>query len=349
MEKCGESLPSSPLEEACFFVRHSPDLADALGVSSAGSLTVSPLAQGEHNANFLLEDGGGRRFVLRLNYSSQMGLENQIGYEFSALEALAATGRAPLPLFLDDRCSIIPRGVLVESFVQGEWLDFSCPDQLHEAACVLADIHAVRPAARSCLLAPEDPLRTQLRSCHGLFARYCASPLARPRVVDTVERFFAKAEEAVGAVIAPSSLEARHILNTEAVPSHFLIDGAGWGSMVDWEKPIIGEVAQDIAYFLSPTTTIWDTDFVFDSSQRKRFIADYWRAVDGRFARDHFDERLRAYSMTNALVGVTWSCNALVEYADPARPLKNDKTRRKLPIYTSEAFLRLLEKVFFAE
>ena len=45
---------------------------------------------------------------------------------------------------------------------------------------------------------------------------------------------------------AASTPERSHVLNTEAVPSHFLLDAAGRASNVDWEKPVLGEVAQDV-------------------------------------------------------------------------------------------------------
>ena len=111
---------------------------------------------------------------------------------------------------------------------------------------------------------------------------------------------------------------------------------------------MLGEVAQDVAYFLSPTTTIWDSDVVFDAEGRTQFLDAYWEAVGGRFPRGSFDARFPAYRMVNALVGITWSCNAWVEYRDPARPLRNERTLRLLPTYFSEEFLDLVRRDCFA-
>ncbi|NGM18161.1 phosphotransferase [Eggerthellaceae bacterium zg-893] len=337
----------TPLQEARAYVDGNGELARALGVESSDALSVEPLGQGEHNANFVLTAADGRRFVLRVNYISQLGLSDQVGYEFSALAALTSSGRVPRALFVDSSCRRIGHGVLAESYLPGTWLDFADPAQVREAACVLADVHSV-PVADDCgLLRPEDPLRDQLKTCETLFCAYAESPLCETRVARTVERFFARAEAAV-AEAGRTDADATHILNTEAVPSHFLIDSTGRGSMVDWEKPVVGEAAQDVAYFLSPTTTIWDTDFIFDADGRARFIEDYWRSVDGRFSRDAFDARFSAYVMTNALIGVTWSCNALVEYHGTDRPLQNDKTRNLLPRYVSQDFLDLLWRDCFS-
>ena len=333
-------------EEARAYVEGNADLARALGLASDAELTVEPLAAGEHNANFRLT-AAGRLFVLRLNYASQLGLADQIGYEYGALRALAPSGRVPTALFVDSAGTAAGHGVLVESFVEGAWLDCADPAQVREAARVLADVHST-PVAPACpLLRPRDPLAAQLAACEGLFAAYEASDRAAPVVVARMRRLVERARAAVAAAPEPGA-DAGRILNTEAVPSHFLIGPDGRGTMVDWEKPVIGEPAQDVAYFLSPTSTIWDTDVIFDGQTRARFVADYWEAVDGRFPRGSFDGRLPAYVMVNALLGVVWSCNALVEYDDPARPLKSDKTRAKLPIYISDDFLDLLERDCFA-
>ena len=47
--------------------------------------------------------------------------------------------------------------------------------------------------------------------------------------------------------------------------------------------------------------------------------------------------------MTNNLRGVTWSCQAWVDYHDPDRPLKHDATFRRLGRYLSEEFLDHLD------
>lgn len=345
---CDSVAPSSePLREALRFVEGNDELARALGVDGPGELVAHPLAQGEHNANFVLEARDGRRFVLRVNYASQLGLSDQIGYEFAALRALACSGRTPEPLFVDGTCRRIGRGVLVESFVEGAWVDLGDAAQVREAARALADVHSVAASPDCALLRAEDPLRSQLEGCRALFDGYRESDLAEGRVVREVDELLARAQRAVDAIPMPSSSECSHILNTEAVPSHFLIDGTGRASIVDWEKPVVGEVAQDLAYFLSPTTTIWDTDVIFGASERAQFLKAYWDAVGDRFPRGSFDGRFGAYRMVNALVGVTWSCNAWVAYHEPARPLKNEKTLKLLPTYFSEEFLDLIRRDCF--
>lgn len=375
-------------DEAAKYLRESRALREALGISPTAELAAEPLAQGEHNANFWFRHPDtGEKIVLRLNYASQLGLENQVSYEYAALKTLELSGRAPRPLFVDDSKTVIGRGVLAMEFCGGDLLDYERAGDVDEAARALADVHAVRASEGCGLLQPVDPLREQLEECVRLFDVYRRWAHAEERVVSTVDRLLSHGDDAVRT--APAARDRNHVLNTEAIAAHFLIShegavarsaacgtenagGAGAAAsaaapsepaavpsaartsaaasitrVVDWEKPILGEAAQDVAYFLSPTTTIWDVDYLFDDDERAAFVETYWRAVDGRFSRDGFDSRFAAYVMTNCLRGITWSASAIVEYRDPTRALKNEKTAARLDRYVSPEFLAMVERRFF--
>lgn len=324
-------------------------LRGALGLDADARISCHPLAQGEHNENYWFETAGdGRRFVLRVNHFSQMGLANQIRYEFACLEELAQSGCTPQPLYCDE-AGIDGHGVLVESFEEGRQLDFEQPGDLAAAARAMADVHAVVPSAQCALLGPGDALADLHAECRRMFERYRTSALAEDWLVRIVEHFFSCV--APDLAVAPDPAECNHVLNTEPVPSHFLVrageDGRPVAAFVDWDKPVLGEVTRDVAYFTAPTTTIWDTDFMFTPEERAAFVEEYWRAVDGRFARGRFDERFRAYLRMNCLRGTTWSCMAWVDYHDPSHALKNEKTRALLDTYLSPDFLDMLRRDFF--
>lgn len=346
--ECGheQTHEQTPLCLAQHYLDTSKDMRSELGIAQGEKLIAVPLAQGEHNANFTFEHPSSeKKLVLRVNYESQLGLDKQVSYEACALRALESSGRTAHVLFVDDSKHLINHGVLVTEFFEGSWLNFHNPAHVHEAARILADVHSVVPCSGCGLIRADNPLRSQFDTCVGFFERYSASSFADSLVVEYLERFIRCVEGVLDIPVAAA--DKNHIQNTEAVPSHFLIPRAAdscsseaKGHMVDWEKPVIGEVAQDIAYFMSPTTTIWDTDYLFDATARQTFIDAYWRAVDGRFSRGSFDERYEAYVMSNALLGVSWSCNALVDYAGNNKALKNQKTANLLGVYVSEAFLK---------
>ena len=54
------------------------------------------------------------------------------------------------------------------------------------------------------------------------------------------------------------------MVNTELNSGNFLINEGARSYLVDWEKPLLSEAAQDLAHFLAPTTTFWKTDTILD-------------------------------------------------------------------------------------
>ena len=69
-----------------------------LGIPTGTQLQFDLLGQGEYNLNYTFAHPvTGQKLVLRINTGSQMHLENQIGYEYAALQALAPSGRTPRP------------------------------------------------------------------------------------------------------------------------------------------------------------------------------------------------------------------------------------------------------------
>lgn len=360
--------------EAQRYLDECDELRDRLRIAPSAALAVEPLAAGEHNMNYTFSHPEtGKRYVLRVNCAAQMDTPTSPSrYEYNALRILEPSGRTPTAYYVDDSYAIIDRGVLVMSFLPGRQLVYDRQADLSEAARVLADVHAVPAPEDSGLVTPADPLRDQFEECERMFARYRGTPFEEASVVRFVERFFECASEALATPLDPR--DCCHIQNTETTADQFLLDDGAWnddgvrdesasrddgssrnvscgtarGYLIDWEKPIVGEVAQDVAYFLAPTSTIWQDGPILADDVRDRFVDDYWRAVDGRFPRGRFEERFRAFFMMNNLRGVTWCCQAMVDYHDPNRPLKHDDTYRRLGRYLGEDFLRYLDRHVFA-
>lgn len=346
------TAPDAPSAEtdlaaARHYLADNRDLRMALDIPLSAEIQVRELASGEHNTNYLFTHPvTDARLVLRVGRASQIEVESPSRYEYEALRILAPSGRIPKPFWMDDSPNALGHGVIVMEYLEGRPLDYRRPNDMLEAARILADIHSVPVPAGSGLMMPSDPLRDQYEECRRMFSRYRGSSFEDPLVTRYVERFFARAEQALTSSADPR--DCCHIQNTEATADQFLIANDKPGRMVDWEKPLVGEVAQDIAYFLAPTSTIWQDGPILPSDACERFIAAYWNAVDGRFPRGAFDERFAAFSMTNNLRGITWSCQAWVDYHDPDRPLKHDSTRRRLDRYLSKEFLDYLDAHVFS-
>ena len=371
------------IEEIQRYVNSNGPLHDALGVSRETLLTLTPFAQGEYNVNFAFEVPGdspaslpdtptashspvtARRLLLRVNLGSQMHLDDQIGYEFAALRLLEPSGRTPRPLYVDGSRTRLPYGVGVEEWLPGRALRYET--DLAEAARILADVHAVPvPASPEStpLVAPPHPIADIARECGEMYAVYQAWSQADPQVLRRIDALFARVRR-----IADDDLrrpeptwDQRHIVNTEVNSSNFLIEDAGndgasgqpaslkrdqqkLGHLVDWEKPVLGEVEQDLAHFLAPTTTFWKTDVILTQPQVDEFVDLYAQAVDGRFPIDGLRERLGGYLTATCLRGVTWCAMALTEYSAPGRAVTNADTLAKIKDYLTPGFLDgLLER-----
>ena len=352
------------LREAGEYLAGNVRLLDALGLEPGRVSGLEPLGKGEHNRNYVFEADDGRRFVLRVNMVPQPFHDDQVAYEFAALRALEGSGCVPRALYVDSSDAAPGRGVLVETFCDGRELDF---DHLRdgELRCVMqlmANVHSVPVAGVSSLFQPKDPLRSLFDECVERYAAYKGTAFEEARYCRWIERFLDETQDAIDA--APSMAAEGHIVNTETLASHFLItdeaaasaaaseaDGAYCdrpGMFVDWERPVIGEVAQDLAFFVAPTTTFWDSDFLFPRSDIAGFVEGYWQAVDGRFSRDGFDARFWAYLKASVLRSQTWFCKNAARYAGGGQGHVVQRTFDKWDVYTSDEFNDMLLRECFA-
>ena len=115
---------------------------------------------------------------------------------------------------------------------------------------------------------------------------------------------------------------------------------------MDWEKPLYADPAQDLGHFLTPTTTFWKTDVILTRAQRREFVREYIRAVDGRYDTAGMEERVNTFIRLNCLRGITWCAMAWVEYSEPDRAIKNDFTFRKIMAYIQDDFLDNIDRNF---
>ena len=336
-------LNEGDIQAARDYLRKNAALRSAVGVDDGGDLEPHYLGVGEHNLNYRFQTPNGGAFVLRVNVAPQPFHENQVAYEFAALRALAPSGCTPRPIYLDDSPSALGKGVIVESFCEGQELDFDNlhPGDLGCAIRLMADVHAVRPSGDCPLFRPNDPLRILFDECLQRFNLYRSSAFEDARITKWVERFISL----IGPRMEESACrpeDRTHIVNTEPLPSHFLIpreNEGGTGAFIDWERPIIGEPAQDLAYFTAPTTTFWDSEWLMPSDVAEAVVEDYWREVDGRFERGRFDERYHLYRAMTVLRSTTWCCRALITYRQ-SDTHQTEKTAGKLPAYLSDDFLQ---------
>ena len=304
-----------------------------LGIPAGTELVFTVLGQGEYNLNYAFTHPvTQQKLVLRINTGSQMHLQDQISYEYAALQNLAPSNRTPKPV-----CCWPEQNLLVMEWLPGRSLDYRT--DLDMAARILADIHCT-PIPENChLLQPQYPALSIYKECLDMVQHYFDWDQADPTVCHLLHRLV----DEIGKLPLQKISDApRCMVNTELNSGNFLIDPAGRSHLVDWEKPLISEPAQDLGHFLAPTTTFWKTDVILTPEEFRDFTRKYIAAVAGRMDCSSLAVRLPLFFTVTCLRGVTWCAMAYREYCQPGRELRNEDTFQKLKAYLEPAFLQNL-------
>lgn len=339
---------------------NNPEYRKALGLPDAVLEEYKPLAQGEYNVNYsFIHPVTGKMLVIRVNAGSQMHLSKQIEYEAHALGLLSSSLRTPRVLYVDGSMDYIDHGVLVMEYLAGRHLRYDCEAEMEDAMACLADIHGVKidpeeviygepetvPRDTTRLIAPSSSAGAILDECEAMFVTYVESELGDKDVKQRIRRLLDKAHMLAEQSVQELDSAPRCCINTELNSTNFLVDN-GRVRLVDWEKPLYADPAQDLAHFLAPTTTFWKTDTILSSNEITRLINEYIRAVGGRFDTDGLAERTLTLIKITCMRGLTWCAMAWVQYKDPEKLITNESTRQKLDAYLSDEFLRTIEALF---
>ena len=319
-----------------------PGYRDQMGLPGKVTEEYRLLAQGEYNINYRFTHPiTGQELLLRVNCGSQMHLEHQIEYEHHALELLQESGRTPKVYYVDGSLEKLNHGVLVMEYLPGKSLDYR--KDLNAAAECLADIHSVKLPKQTGLLSPGNPLRAILEECEEMVKTYMDSPLGddgtKKQIREMLDMGWRRLEKVKKQEVY------RCCINTELNSTNFLTGGqGGWTYLIDWEKPLYGDPAQDLGHFLAPTTTFWKTDVILSTGEVREFLNQYREALGGRIPVEGLEERVYAYIPVTCLRGVTWCAMAWVQYQQTDKLICNESTRRKLDAYLARDFLKRLVK-----
>jgi aminoglycoside phosphotransferase (APT) family kinase protein len=302
---------------------------------------VEPLAQGEYNMNYLVRQGGAL-WVFRINVGTQIDRDDQILYEYRALQLLESTGVTPRPFYVDDDREQLAYGVLLMEYLPGKPLDYR--RDLEAAARLFARIHS-QPVApeENHLIHEKQPLSMTYEECSRLLPVYLDSELADPSLRDYLRAVLDWAREA--------SRQERYfladpwpcIINTEVNSGNFIANrGQSTLHLVDWEKPLWGDPSQDISHFRVPTTTLWKTDYRMSPADRRLFLDTYRAAIPDAHLADTIEDRVRLRDPFNCLRGISWSAMAWVTYQTGEHALQNRDTFLKVSEYLDIEFVRSL-------
>lgn len=323
-------------------IRRNKDFIERFGIDDKEEFSL--LGQGEYNINYIFHSKAyNKKLVLRIATDSQMDLENQIRYEYEALELLNKTNRTPKPIYCDDKKELIPYGFLVMEFLPGRPLNYK--KDLKIAAEALADIHNEPIPKANNLLKPENPIEAIYEECLKMFDKYRLSKHMDMEIKDSIEYLLEK-----GKNIKTIDIGNRTIINTELNSGNFLINGENNNNyIVDWEKPLYGYPAQDLGHFLTPTTTFWKTDIILSREEISFFIKEYCKNSNQYKDEKELWNSVKNYLSMNCLRGITWCAMAYVEYQDPDKLIFNNYTYQKIKSYLSRNFLNMIKEEYLNE
>jgi aminoglycoside phosphotransferase (APT) family kinase protein len=288
--------------------------------------SVSFLAAGEYNANYLVENKK-NRYVLRINHGSQLGLgHNQIAYEYKVLEALAVSGVTPRPIACHAHPEPLGGGAMLMTFLPGGPLDYR--RELNRAAHIFARVHAV--SVPTGLIVQADPVMDIARESEGLLNRFADHPLEKER--DEIQAYGDSVLELADRTRTLFAGEDLCIVNTEVNSGNFLV-GEGGAYLVDWEKAVVSYRYQDLGHFMVPTTTLWKSDTLLAPEEKERFLATYRQAACPEVEMDEVILKTRVLEKTILLRALSWCHMAWYEYTQTDRPLQNPDTFAKIRQY----------------
>jgi thiamine kinase-like enzyme len=309
------------------------------------TFSVSPLAQGEYNLNYLLSCES-IKLVFRVNIGTQINRDDQIIYEYNALDLLKKSGVTPYPHFVDDSRQFFDRGILIMDYLPGAALDYE--KDLANAARLLATIHQVEvPEENNHLIREDAPLSLIFRECDGLLQQYIDSDLADTDIRDYLMDLRNWADAARKEEIFYQQDPWPCIVNTEVNSGNFIVNREQETiHLVDWEMPRWGDPSQDLAHFCSPLTTLWKTDWQMTPVLKRDFLKTYCQHIRDRHLRDTLYERVRLRDPFVYLRGISWSAMGWVAYQTEFSGMKNPDTWSKLKQYMNLKFIRSLFDCF---
>jgi aminoglycoside phosphotransferase (APT) family kinase protein len=305
--------------------------------------TVSPLAQGEYNLNYLMSaDPDGVPLVFRVNIGTQIDRSDQIDYEYRTLKLLENSGVTPRPFFVDDSRERLDHGVLIMAYLPGEPLDYSRDREA--AAHLFATVHQIGVAEdRNHLIREDAPLSLIFNECRGLLQHFFDSDLADEDLRRYLGEVILWAAEARKQETYYQDDPWHCIINTEVNSGNFIVDRkSGSIYLVDWEMPRWGDPSQDLSHFCSPLTTLWKTNYRMTPAAKKEFTDTYSRSIGNAHQRETLQDRIRLRDPFVYLRGISWSAMGWVAYQTEFAGMKNPDTWRTLQQYMDLSFIRSL-------
>jgi len=293
-----------------------------------GVESVEFLAAGEYNENYLVHSRSGQ-YVFRINHGSQLGLDNQIEYEFKVLKAVEPSGVTPRGLFVDRAVEEFGNGVLLMEYLPGRALRYDT--DVEAAAEVFSRIHSL-PTVEG-LIVQSHPVEAIAEESHGLIHRFPDHPLIREKahLLRYHEKMLTLAENTRDYF----TNEQLCIVNTEVNSGNFIVQPEKT-YLVDWEKAVVSYRYQDLGHFVVPTTTLWKSNYIYSEEEKLSFVQHYIEKLRLGLDIKEVFEKTKILERTILLRAISWCFMAYYEYTREDRTLRNSDTFAKIRDYLND-------------
>lgn len=311
------------------------------------SVDIELLAQGEYNQNYIFTNPKDeKQYILRINNGSQIGLKNQIRYEYDVLKYLEENQqniRTPMAYYCDDSKKHINKGAMVMEYIIGDYLDYDITSHELIVEC-LGDIHNIDISAAKHIIRKSTGAKDIINECDYMFSKYMVTEelnekypsLFNKNIYSYINQYMHKIKKMYDDSSFMLNEENCSIINTDLNSTNFLCTD-NFIKLIDWEKPCIGDSAQDLGHFLAPTTTFWKTDKIFDEDEIFHIINLYKEFSEKKYGRKFigYEKKVDFYMKLNCLRGITWCSMALMDYYAHRQKDKiyNESTAIKLKEY----------------
>lgn len=315
-----------------YFSQNRASIIESLNIASDPS--VEFLAQGEYNVNFIIK-AAGKKYVFRVNTGSQLQLDNQILYEYNSLKAIEGSGVTPKVHFVDDSLRYFDYGILIMEFLEGMPLDYE--KDLKKAASIFSRIHSIKMQETNHFIVEEGIFGDRINEAERLLSNVWTSDKVNNKVKYFFDGFLSWARDNRSKENYFIK-EPWHVVNNTEVNSNNFIIGKDKAYLIDWEKPVISDPAQDLTQFMAVTTTLWKTDYLLSAEEKEDFFDTYIEGLDT--GDRNIRERVRLYTPYLYLRALSWCAHAYVEYHDPNKKIKNMDTFEKIKQFLDVDFMK---------
>jgi thiamine kinase-like enzyme len=285
------------------------------------------LKAGEYNENYIVKSSG-KKYVFRINHGSQLGLQNQIEYEYRVLKALQNSDVTARPFYykLADNAWLAGNGVMLLEYLPGRPLSYT--SDLKDAAFIFSCIHS-QPKTDHFIIQAE-PIKDIASESYNMLNKYPNHPLNnhykklllfRDEILLLWDKYQQNFYD-----------EEMVIVNTEVNSHNFLINDHR-SYLIDWEKALISYRYQDLGHFICPTTTMWKQNYLMSEKEKKEFVMHYKSCIHAPIDFDELWLKTKLLEKTIILRGLSWCFMAYYEYTQESRKIRNNDTFSKIKEY----------------